>query len=242
MTRKVLKIVFVLAVATALASSQVAHQAARGVDKDVPSSTAQSETKTNAAGSVSGNSGTVGAPAGETQQNSDSAPAGAAAGTTPARGGVTGAESPTGADPSTIQQQSVEQPATAGANAAGNGFASGVATPTDPSTLRDQIQSAYKSDATLASTDIRVSVSNSEIVLTGNVATIRQKTTARRIAQSYGSNHRVIDKITVAGSSANASTQESSGVAEEGAKSPQSGTQNPQSDTNAVTDRSPSPR
>jgi len=59
--------------------------------------------------------------------------------------------------------------------------------------LREQVQSTLRSEPSLAGSRLEVNVNDSQIELSGSVATAREKETARRIAQSYGNNRRVVD-------------------------------------------------
>ncbi len=65
--------------------------------------------------------------------------------------------------------------------------------------LQSQIQTAIKNESTLATSNINVNVTDSEIELTGAVSTGKEKQTAKRIAQSYAGNRKVVDHITVTG-------------------------------------------
>ncbi len=68
----------------------------------------------------------------------------------------------------------------------------GPASAGDNQELREQILNALHAHSSLASSTIEVEVSDSRIVLSGSVPTAREKETARRIAQSYGSNRSVV--------------------------------------------------
>ena len=67
------------------------------------------------------------------------------------------------------------------------------------SDLQQKIEQAIKSDNTLAKANIMVNVTDSNIELSGTATTGKEKQTARRIAQSFAGNHKVVDKITVGG-------------------------------------------
>ena len=67
------------------------------------------------------------------------------------------------------------------------------------SDLQQKIEQAIKSDNTLANANIIVKVSDSNIELSGTATTGKDKQTARRIAQSFAGNRKVVDKITVNG-------------------------------------------
>jgi len=59
--------------------------------------------------------------------------------------------------------------------------------------LRGRIQDTLRNEPSLAGSRLDVTVTDSQIELSGNVPTAREKETARRIAQSYGNNRRVVD-------------------------------------------------
>jgi osmotically-inducible protein OsmY len=67
--------------------------------------------------------------------------------------------------------------------------------------LQQQIQAALKNEPTLANDNINVSISASSIELSGTAATGKEKQTAKRIAESYAGNRKVVDHITVGGAS-----------------------------------------
>lgn len=67
--------------------------------------------------------------------------------------------------------------------------------------LAGQIQTALKNEPTLANDNIMVNVTDDVITLTGTAASGKDKQTARRIAESYAANRRVVDHITVGGRS-----------------------------------------
>jgi osmotically-inducible protein OsmY len=70
---------------------------------------------------------------------------------------------------------------------------------TDSATLKGQLDQAYQSEPTLVGSSIQVDVTDSAIQLTGSVPTGKEKTTAKRIAQSYAGNRKVVEKLTVSG-------------------------------------------
>ena len=59
--------------------------------------------------------------------------------------------------------------------------------------LRQQIQKTLGTVPSLLSSQLDVQVTDSQIELSGNVPTVRDKETARRVAQSYGNNRKVVD-------------------------------------------------
>jgi hypothetical protein len=68
----------------------------------------------------------------------------------------------------------------------------------DVSNLRDEIQGALAHEPTLENSQINVGVKGSDIELTGTVPNGKARETARRIAESYAINERVIDHMKVA--------------------------------------------
>ena len=73
-----------------------------------------------------------------------------------------------------------------------------------PSTaeLRQRLTTALRNDPTLSGSNIVANVSDDTISLTGSVRTAKDRQTARRIAESFATNRKVKEKITVAGSAA----------------------------------------
>lgn len=89
-----------------------------------------------------------------------------------------------GSNPSTTP---ADQPVPQGANTASS------------SDLQAQIQNALKNEPTLANDNVNVSVTDTEIDLSGTVANGKAKQTAKRIAQSYAGNRRVKEHLTMGG-------------------------------------------
>lgn len=71
----------------------------------------------------------------------------------------------------------------------------------DSASLKGQLDQAYQSEPSLSGSSIQVDVSDTAIQLTGSVPTGKEKTTAKRIAQSYAGNRKVVEKLTVTGKS-----------------------------------------
>jgi osmotically-inducible protein OsmY len=88
-----------------------------------------------------------------------------------------------------MTQQGVETP-----NAGSNNQMGSTANSTQ---IQSEIQSALSQQGTLSGSNIQVNVTDTDIELTGNVATPDQKQTAERIAGSYAGNRRVVNHITV---------------------------------------------
>jgi hypothetical protein len=72
--------------------------------------------------------------------------------------------------------------------------------------LQSQIQNALTKEPTLAGENVRVSVAEENIEMSGNVATAREKLTATRIVQSYAGNKKVVSHLTVGHAGANSSS------------------------------------
>lgn len=67
----------------------------------------------------------------------------------------------------------------------------------DSSSLQQQLDQAFQSEPSLNGSRIDVAVSDSQVNLTGSVATNKDKVTAERIAKSYAGSRKVVDKVTV---------------------------------------------
>jgi hypothetical protein len=65
--------------------------------------------------------------------------------------------------------------------------------------LQSQIQNALAKEPTLAGENVRASVAEESIEVSGNVATAREKLTATRIVQSYAGNKKVVSHLAVGG-------------------------------------------
>ncbi len=154
--------------------------------------TAQSETQNNTAGSIAGNSGAIGATTGQTTPQDPNTPQKSAAGNNAPAGNATKTiENTPSAPQNTKPEASGEKSATR--------ESLGMTPDVDSKTLEGEIDSALKSDPTLANSQVNVQVSDSQITLSGSVPSGKDKVTATRIAQSYAGNRRVKDQVTVAG-------------------------------------------
>jgi hypothetical protein len=71
--------------------------------------------------------------------------------------------------------------------------------PADSATLKGQLDQAYQSEPSLSGSNIQVEVTDAAVQLSGSVPTGKEKTTAKRIAQSYAGNRKVVEKLTVTG-------------------------------------------
>ena len=68
--------------------------------------------------------------------------------------------------------------------------------------LRQKLTSALRNDPALNGSSVVATVTDDSISLTGSVRTAKDRITARRIAESFATNRKVTEKITVAGSAA----------------------------------------
>jgi osmotically-inducible protein OsmY len=70
---------------------------------------------------------------------------------------------------------------------------------TEHNDLVGQIQTALRNEPTLANDNVMVNITDDTVDLSGTVATGKEKQTAKRIAESFAANRRVVDHITVTG-------------------------------------------
>jgi hypothetical protein len=66
--------------------------------------------------------------------------------------------------------------------------------------LRQKLTNALRNDPALSGSSVVATVTDDAISLTGSVRTAKDRITARRIAESFATNRKVTEKITVAGS------------------------------------------
>lgn len=207
MKRNIVTLTFLLVLATAVTLAQAPQNSQPTQQPTVTPKTSQSETQNNTAGSISGNVAPTNASPTQNPQ-------------TPQQPNTTPGATPDPTQPTidkTAPQQSSSQPeqpstppvtapgTTQGASPtpgsesslAGSGpNGSGVV---DSATLKGQLESAFQAEPTLTRANIQVNVNDTAVELTGTVPTGKEKTTAKRIAQSYAGNRKVIDKMTVSG-------------------------------------------
>jgi osmotically-inducible protein OsmY len=149
---------------------------------------------TSAGATTSDSTSTAGSIAGNTQTSTTSG--GTASSATGASGGVSGttAQQPAQAQPS---GSAAASSSIAGNTQAGTAGASGsMATGAAPADLQPRIQQALQRENL---SGINVVVSGTTIDLSGTVSTGKEKQTAKRIAQSFAGNMKVVDRITVSG-------------------------------------------
>lgn len=172
-----------LALATTIAVAQSsADPQQASPQQNKPGQTSQSETQNNAAGSISGN-------ASQTNTTSPTTP-------TPTTPDPTAPTSDKPAAPPQQQKPEGQSPSLPQGSAPMP--SSNVA---DSGSLKGQLDQAYQSEPSLSGSSIQVDVTDSAIQLTGSVPTGKEKTTAKRIAQSYAGNRKVVEKLTVSGRS-----------------------------------------
>src|SRR5262249_15869449 len=63
--------------------------------------------------------------------------------------------------------------------------------------IEDEIQSKLNSEPGLENDRVRVSVTDSEVIVTGSVNDQRERDTALRIAESYAGDRRIVDKLEI---------------------------------------------
>ncbi len=200
MKRNFVALTSLLVLATAVTLAQTPANSQPSPQQSVTPKTAQSETQNNTAGSISGNAAPMNASPTQNPQSQVSPS------TTP--GATPDPTQPT--TDKTAPQQPSTPPVTAPGTTPGSSPAPGSqsslagSSPTtsgvvDSATLKGQLESAYQAEPTLTGSNIQVNVNDTTVELTGTVPTGKEKTTAKRIAQSYAGNRKVVDKMTVTG-------------------------------------------
>jgi hypothetical protein len=66
--------------------------------------------------------------------------------------------------------------------------------------VRSDIQTAFRNEPTLTSSNVSVNVTDDSIELNGTAPSAKDRDEAKRIAQSFAGNRRVVDNIKVGGS------------------------------------------
>lgn len=110
-------------------------------------------------------------------------------------------------------------------NPAGQTGAMGAGSSSD---LQGQIENAIKADTSLSSCNTNVNVTDTQIELTGTRPTGKERQSAKRTAQSFAGNRKVVDHIRVTGKGHNAGT-ENMGTGAGTSTNPSSGTNPPTS-------------
>jgi hypothetical protein len=172
-----------LALATTIAVAQSTPDPQQtSPQQNKPGQTSQSETQNNAAGSISGNANPTNA---APTTNPNPTTPDPTAPTTDKPVPPPQQQRPEGQSPS-LPQGSAPMPSS---------------NVTDSNSLKGQLDQAYQSEPTLSGSSIQVDVTDTAIQVTGSVPTGKEKTTAKRIAQSYAGNRKVVEKLTVSGRS-----------------------------------------
>jgi osmotically-inducible protein OsmY len=131
---------------------------------------------------------------------------GTSAGATSSTGGVSGQATSQSSVPS--GQESTQPAVGSQAGSAAPSTSTGSATAQSSGTmsaagsddqLQQQIMTALKNEPTLSNDHVNVNVSADSIELSGDVTSGKEKKTAKRIAESYAGNRKVVDHITVNG-------------------------------------------
>jgi hypothetical protein len=112
---------------------------------------------------------------------------------------VNSQSSTTGAAPQAKPADRENEPNPPGSAMTGQGQLPQGAAASDTATLQGQIQQALQNETTLSNDKVTANVTDTEIELTGTVATGKDKQTAKRIAQSYAGNRKVVDHVKVTG-------------------------------------------
>jgi len=86
---------------------------------------------------------------------------------------------------------------------AGAGAQAGMGAQNPDQQLQSQIETALRNEPTLSNSSINVNVTADKIELSGSVPSGKDRQTAKRIAQSFAGNRKVVDNITVSGQGSN---------------------------------------
>lgn len=130
------------------------------------------------------------------------------------RGGTPGAEtnpnSQTPLESSGLPREAGASPSAAGpcACSPANAPIANATTNSEDTELAPEIESALHSDPVLANRQLHAQVTDTEIILTGAVATGKEKQDAQRIAESYAANRRVVNKIAITGQGGTTGTEQ----------------------------------
>jgi osmotically-inducible protein OsmY len=181
---------------TVNAASAAAPSSMGGVSGQASTSSATATEKEPPSGAVAGQTGattgtTSGAATSTENQPSSSASAPPAAQEQPGISGQVGGQAtpPAGEQPPAVSGQAGAQP--------GTQPGMGEANPNQQ--LQSQIETALRNEPTLSNSNVNVNVTADTIELSGSVLTGKDRQTAKRIAQSFAGNRKVVDHITVSG-------------------------------------------
>ncbi len=177
---------------------------------------------------TTGTGGVGGTAAGTTGAGATAAPS--ASGSVGAQTGAAGTSGSIGASASP----------SAGATTGASTGATGMTGASDTNQLQSQIQGAIQNEPTLSGSNVNVNVTETAIELSGTVPTGKEKQTAKRIAQSYAGNRKVVDRLTVTGRGNGANANPSGAAAGSSSSTPMS-EQNPATGTNPSVNPSANP-
>jgi osmotically-inducible protein OsmY len=88
--------------------------------------------------------------------------------------------------------------------------------------VKNDIQTAFKNEPTLTSSNVSVDVSDSKVTLNGSAPSERDRDEARRIAQSFAGNRNVVDNVKVAGMGSSSSSSSSTASTPDASVTPNS--------------------
>ncbi len=114
-------------------------------------------------------------------------------------------QSSTGSVATPSQQSST--PDSTASQAAGSASATPAASGSEQ--VKSDIQTAFRNEPTLTSTNVSVSVTDDSIQLSGSAPSAKDRDEAKRIAQSFAGNRKVVDNIQVSGSPSDMATPSS---------------------------------
>jgi hypothetical protein len=103
--------------------------------------------------------------------------------------------------------------------------------------VKNDIQTALRNEPTLSSSNVSVNVTDDSIELNGSAPSAKDRDEAKRIAQSFAGNRRVVDNIKVAG----AGSADQSSTGNVGSSSPNSSTTGAAGSSSTPNTTSPNP-
>jgi hypothetical protein len=107
--------------------------------------------------------------------------------------------------------------------------------------VRSDIQTALRNEPTLSSANVSVNVTDDSIELNGSAPSAKDRDEAKRIAQSFAGNRRVVDNIKVAGSDSGSSAASPNSSSSTTGTSPNSSSPNSTSPNSTSTPNSTNP-
>jgi hypothetical protein len=97
--------------------------------------------------------------------------------------------------------------------------------------IKNDIQTAFRNEPTLTSSNVAVNVTDDSIELSGSAPSAKDRDEAKRIAQSFAGNRKVVDNIKVAGSDSGSSAASPNSSSSTTGTSPNSSSPNSTSTT-----------